>query len=144
MHELTLIEKAFFLKKTTLFSELELDLVLAIANKAEIRIQTNDELIFSVNQDAHCLYVIVSGSVMIENENEEEIERLTAPDYFGDEALFTRESRSYSAKAIGDTTLMLISRSHLTEIILECPQVALSLLRGFAASCTYRKRKEEE
>ena len=147
MNELTLIEKAFFLKKTKLFSELDLDLVLAIADKAEQRTVDDKELIFSSNQDAHCLYVLVSGKVAIIDDVTDDVPKTVAKictlDFFGDESLFNREPRSYTAEAQGATELLLISRSHLTEIMLECPQVALALIRAYAAVTPFRNRKQE-
>ena len=145
MNELTLIEKAFFLKKTKLFAELDLDLALAIANKAEQRNAEDQEIIFSSNQDAHCLYVLISGKVTIiddvTNEENEILDEISPPDFFGDESLFNREPRSYTTRAKGETKLLLVSRSHLTEIMLECPQVAISMIREYAAETCFRKRK---
>jgi CRP/FNR family transcriptional regulator, cyclic AMP receptor protein len=147
MNELTLIEKAFFLKKTKLFSDLDLDLVLAIADKAEQRSVEDKEPIFLSNQDAHCLYVIVSGKVAIiddiTDEESKTVAKVFASDFFGDESLFNREPRGYTAEAYGTTELLLISRSHLIEIILECPQVALALIRAYAALTPFRNRKQE-
>jgi CRP/FNR family transcriptional regulator, cyclic AMP receptor protein len=147
MTELTLIEKAFFLKKTKLFSELDLDLVLAIADKAELRTVEDKELVFASNQDAHCLYVLVSGKVAIiddvTSDEPQTIATIQPLDFFGDESLFNREPRGYTAEARGSTELLLISRSHLTEIMLECPQVALALIRAYAALTAFRARKPE-
>lgn len=147
MNELTLIEKAFFLKKTKLFSELDLDLVLALAAKAEQRTVEDQEPIFSSNQDAHCLYVLVSGKVSIiddvTSEESKTLAKISTLDFFGDESLFTREPRGYTAQAQGTTELLLISRSHLTEIMLECPQIAIALIRAYASDTSFRKRKQE-
>lgn len=139
MSHLTLIEKAFFLKKTALFLELDLDLVLAIAAKAEPRQCEDEEVIFSFNQEAHRLYVILDGMVQIEDEKEMPIETLLAGDFFGDESLFNQQTRDYNAKAKGSTLLLTISRTHLTEIILECPQVGLSLIRAYALVTPFRR-----
>jgi CRP-like cAMP-binding protein len=142
--ELTLIEKAFFLKKTELFSELDLDLLLAIADKADVLSFQNGEEIFCVSQDAHRIYLIIQGKVRIHDHDESFIQKVLPQDYFGDEALFNALPRAYAAFAEGVTQVMTITRTHLTEIILECPQVALSLLRAYSAVTPYRKRKREE
>ena len=139
MSHLTLIEKAFFLKKTSLFLELDLDLVLAIAAKAEQRLCHDEETIFSFNQEAHRLYVILSGAVQIEDEADRRIETLFAGDFFGDESLFNQQTRGYNAIAKGETLLLTISRTHLTEIILECPQVGISLIRAYAMTTPFRR-----
>jgi CRP/FNR family transcriptional regulator, cyclic AMP receptor protein len=144
MKEIPLIEKAFFLKKTEIFSELDLDLLLAIADKAEVRICDDNELIFCLNQDAHRLYLILDGKVKIEDLDGKRISVLKVRDFFGDESLFNQEPRGYSAFAVGKTILLTISRTHLSELILECPQVAFSIIRAYAAVTSFRKRKMED
>ncbi|HXF28415.1 MAG TPA: cyclic nucleotide-binding domain-containing protein [Chlamydiales bacterium] len=136
---LTLIEKTFLLKKCDLFSELDLDLVLAIADKAVLRELENKEMIFSEGQEAAAFYVIIQGSVVID----EEVTLLPFT-YFGDEALFSQTNRKYSAEASGKTKCLTLSRQHLGEIILECPQVALQLLRAYAAITPYRKPANQD
>ncbi|MDB6082104.1 MAG: cyclic nucleotide-binding domain protein [Chlamydiia bacterium] len=139
----TIIEKAFFLKKTQLFQELDLDLLLVIADKAELRSCIHGEHLFSINQDAHRIYVILQGIVIITNDEEQEQARLLAGDFFGDESLFNQEPRGYTAQAEGleETIVLTISRTHLIEIILECPQVAIAIIRSYAAVTPFRKRK---
>lgn len=144
MKELPLIEKAFFLKKTEIFSELDLDLLLAIGDKAETRVCEDKELIFCLNQDAHRLYFILDGRVKVEDADGRAISHLKTQDFFGDESLFNQEPRGYSAFAQGKTVLLTISRTHLSEIILECPQVALGIIRAYAAVTQFRKRKMED
>ncbi len=135
-----LIEKAFFLKKTALFSELDLDLVLAIADKAEERLCSDEELIFAINQDAHRLYAIVHGKVAIVDASDTVVAELEAQDFFGDEALFSQKNRGYTATAKGEAHLISITRTHLIEIMLECPQVAISLIRAYAKVTPFRGR----
>lgn len=142
MTPLTIIEKAFFLKKTQLFQELDIDLLLAIADKAELRYCVKNEPIFSINQDAHRLYVILQGSVLITNDEDQNQASLYPGDFFGDESLFNQEPRGYNAKADGNdiTIVLTISRTHLIEIILECPQVAIAIIRAYAAVTPFRRR----
>ena len=140
MSHLTLLEKVFLLKKTALFAELDLDLLLAIGDKAEERSCHPQEPIFMVEQAAHRVYVIISGEVQIQDENGTSLALLQAQDFFGDEALFNQQNRAYTATAKGDVHLLTISRTHLMEIMLECPQVAISLLRAYAATNPFRRR----
>jgi CRP-like cAMP-binding protein len=140
MNPFTLIEKAFFLKKTSLFSEVDLDLVLAVSDKAAVAEFQDGEEIFSKNQDAHRLYIILQGEVILSYEGEE-VRVLGPQDFFGDEALFGNGIRGYSARAKGQTIVMTISRTHLIEIILESPQVAIALLRAFAQEIPFRRKK---
>jgi CRP-like cAMP-binding protein len=139
MNKLTLIEKAFFLKKTALFAEVDLDLVFAISDKAQILSFSRGDLIFSKNQDAHRLYIILDGEVCLYDSDPENGKLQGAQEFFGDEALFNQDVRQYNAQATGPTMLMALSRTHLIEVILESPQVALALLRAYAAVTPFRK-----
>jgi hypothetical protein len=65
MRSLNLIDKAFLLKKTSLFGALDLDLLLSIADKMECVYFRPADTIFQLDQDAYRMYLIVSGQVLI-------------------------------------------------------------------------------
>src|SRR5437870_2693731 len=93
----SLVEKAFFLKKTSLFSELELELLLAIAEKLHEDDYDQGEKVFSSKQVANRIYFIMEGAVQIFDEKNKILAELHSGGYFGDEALFNEEPRSYTA-----------------------------------------------
>lgn len=140
MKPLSLIEKAFFLKKVKLFADLDLDLLLAIAEKLHDDDYDQGEKIFSHSQAANRVYLIVQGSVQILDEKMRPLAVLSASDFFGDESLFNEQTRSYSATCKSDAHLLALSRSHLLSVISECPSVAVSLLQLFAQQlpCRYK------
>lgn len=135
----SLIEKAFFLKKIPLFNELELELLLAIAEKLHEDDYDADEKIFGFGQVANRLYFIVRGTVKIFDEKSRLLAELNNDQYFGDESLFNERARAYSAICKTDTLLLSLSRSHLLSIISECPSVAISLLQLYSGQlqCRY-------
>lgn len=139
MTKLSLIEKAFFLKKTALFTEVDLDLMLAISEKVDIYEFRKEELVFSHNQAAKNLFIIYSGRVDLFDGAGVHQATLFEPNFFGDEALFTHTRRAYTAIAKEDSCLLVISRSHLHEIIFEAPQVALALIRSYALATPIRR-----
>lgn len=136
----SLIEKAFFLKKIPLFNELELELLLAIAEKLHEDDYDADEKIFSSGQVANRIYFIVKGKVQILDEKSRPLTELTDDHYFGDESLFNECSRAYSAICKNDSIIFSLSRSHLLSIISECPSVAIALLQVYSSQlpCRYR------
>ena len=136
----TLIDKAFALKKSVLFSELDLDLLLAIGDKMNTAEFASEEIIFPIHQEAHRMYFIVDGSVIIEDELQKDLCRLQTGEFFGDEALFNDKPRAYSAKAQGNLTLLTLSKTHLLTIIQECPSVAIGLLYAYTSPIRFRKR----
>lgn len=128
----SLIEKAFFLKKLRLFNELELELLLAIAEKLHEDDYDANEKIFSLGQVANRIYFIVQGKVEIFDTQSKVIAELQNSSYFGDESLFNEQPRAYSASCKTDSILLSLSRSHLLSIISECPSVAVALLQSYS------------
>lgn len=125
MKQLNLIDKAFLLKKTSLFGALDLDLLLTLSDKMEMRHFNEGDLIFKKGQDGNQMYLILSGEVQIEDH------LLMAGEFFGDEAIFNERPRRYSAHCKEKASLLTMSRNHLLSIIAECPSVALALLKKY-------------
>lgn len=136
----SLIEKAFFLKKMRLFAELDLEALLAIAEKLHEDEYDQDEKIFGPGQVANRIYFIVSGIIQIFDADRKFIAELGAGDYFGDESLFNELPRSYAAHCKSDALFLTLSRSHLLSIISECPSVAVVLLQAYAQQLPCRLR----
>lgn len=128
----SLIEKAFFLKKIRLFNELELELLLAIAEKLHVDDYDADEKIFGLGQVANRIYFIVDGKIEIFDEKSKLLTELSNGNYFGDESLFNEQPRGYAASSKTDSEILSLSRSHLLSIISECPSVAVALLQSYS------------
>jgi CRP/FNR family cyclic AMP-dependent transcriptional regulator len=128
----SLIEKAFFLKKMRLFSELDLEILLAIAEKLHEDDYDKDEKVFTPGQVANRIYLVYSGSVLIYDEQRRLLAELGVGEYFGDESLFNEQPRGYAATCKSDTLFLTLSRSHLLSIISECPSVAVTLLQAYS------------
>lgn len=132
MKSFSLIEKAFFLKRIKPFSELDLDLLIAVAEKLYYDEYDANERVFAYGQAANRMYLIIQGSVLLTNEKMRPLATLEADSYFGDESLFNEQPRKYGAICKTDTELLTLSRSHLLSIISECPSVAIALLQSYA------------
>lgn len=135
-----LIEKAFFLKKVKIFADLDLELLLAIAEKLHLDEYDKGDPIFTAGHAANRIYLLVQGDVSLIDEKSSQISELTSGDVFGDEALFSEGPRAYAAFAKTDAVLLTLSRSHLLSIISECPSVAVSLLGAYANHIPCRHR----
>lgn len=134
MKELTLIEKAFCLKNISIFKDLDLDLLLAIADKMHQDIYDKNEKVFEINQIGKNIYFIEEGAVQILDENNNEIKTLQQNDFFGDESLFSDQPRAYGVTCSEDTLLLSLSKTNFYGIISECPTVAISLLNAYSLS----------
>lgn len=119
-----LIEKAFLLKRTPLFCNVDLDLILAAADKLGTSEWDQDEVIFEKGDQGTKMYFIASGQVQINDVV------LESPEFFGDEALFNEKPRGYSARAVSRTVLLTLSKTNLLTIISESPAVAVGLLQA--------------
>lgn len=139
----SLIEKAFFLKKVRLFSDLDLELLLAIAEKLHEDDYDAGEKIFHPGQVANRIYLIEHGTVEICDEKMKPLYTIGAGDYFGDESLFNEQPRSYGVLAKTDALFLTLSRSHLLFVISECPSVAVALLHAYAQQLPCRHRFKE-
>lgn len=140
MKKPNLIDKAFFLKKGRLFSELDLDLLLTIADKMEFHLFKENEKIFRFGQEAKNMYMIISGSVQIEDEENKKLAQLDEGEVFGDESIFSEKNREYTATANSTVTVLTLTRNHILGIISECPSVGIALLECYTKSVTFRKR----
>jgi CRP/FNR family cyclic AMP-dependent transcriptional regulator len=140
MKRLTLVDKAFFLKKTLLFSALDLDLLLAIADKLNLVSFDAKKPIFSIGEEAFRMYFILEGTVEIRNEQGNVLDELSDENFFGDEALFNEKPRTYNAISKTDTVLLALSRTNLLTIISECPSVALGFLQAYTSATPFRHR----
>ena len=138
MKKLSLIEIAFFLKNTSLFEDLELDLVIAIADKMHQDLYDKKEIIFEKDQIASKMYFIAKGSVNILDEKKNIIKTLKKNDFLGDESVFNNKPRAYCAICSEDSLILSLNKTNLHTIIMECPSVAISLLTTYSQSVKNR------
>lgn len=141
MNQLTLIDKAFLLKRTPLFGALDLDLLLAISDKLGLVAFKQGEFIFTAKEDANRMYFILKGAVAILLDENKEYCVLGNGEFFGEESLFNDMPRAYAAYCQTETHVLTLSRTNLYAIISECPSVALGFLKVYSAAIQFRPFK---
>lgn len=139
MPQLSLIDKAFLLKKTELFGHLDLDLLLTVADRLSPIAYEKGASIFHRGRSGRRLYVVVTGHISIRSADGD-IAQLGRHEFFGEEPLFNEQARGYSAICLEDSTLLSLSRSDLFAIIQETPSVAIALLKAYASGTDFRHR----
>lgn len=144
MKHLTLIDKAFLLKRSPLFSSLDLNLLLAIADKLGAIAFKKGHDIFVMREEAHRLYFILQGKITILSADNHSICTLEQGEFFGEESLFNHQPRGYTARAETDVQLLFLSRTNLYSIIQECPAVALGFLQVYTQAMNFRPMKFKE
>lgn len=132
MKQLSLIEISFFLKKISIFEELDLDFLLSIADKISQDIYDKDEKIFIIDQNPLKMYFINEGSVGLYDRKNNLIKTLFKENFFAEEDIFKNSLRSYSAICLKDSLLLSIPKEALFAIISEIPSVAISFLKNYA------------
>lgn len=144
MKRLTLIDKAFLLKRTAPFSALDLDLLLTIADKLRFVIFDPGDHIFVIEEEANRMYFIVKGQVQLQGAEKQLLYTLVTGDFFGEESLFNNKPRGYAAFAPIETYVLTLSRTNLYTIISECPSVALGFLQVYTSVLPLRPLKAME
>lgn len=144
MKRLTLIDKAFLLKRTAPFSTLDLDLLLTIADKLGLVILDPGDYVFVFEEEANRMYFIIKGQIHIQGTHQQHLYTLGSGDFFGEESLFNNKPRGYAALAPVETHVLTLSRTNLYTIISECPSVAVGFLQVYTSMLPIRPFKSTE
>ncbi|MBD3421045.1 MAG: cyclic nucleotide-binding domain-containing protein [Chitinivibrionales bacterium] len=131
----SVLENIVFLKKTQIFSALHTYDIKAVAEIAEELTFRDNQRIVKENDLGDSMYLIKSGTVriskMIDEKNAIDLAELGAGDCFGDMSVFDAEVRSASVYAQNECVLLRINGTDLIDVILECPHIAIELLKIF-------------
>lgn len=143
MKVLTLIDKAFILKRTPMFGMLDLDLLLVISDKLEALPLHPGDYVFASGEAASRMFFVVKGVIQVVDMQKKQIALLHPPEFFGDEALLSEAPRKYDARCQTESLLLSLSKTNLLTILSECPQVAIGLLQAYTSLHDFRPRKSE-
>ena len=130
--EMPLIERALLLKKTRIFSQLDLDLLVNIADKSDYQEFKEGQTIFSFQQDATRIFIISEGKVKLTFPDEKKELELKSADHFGDLSLFSETKRCYQAICLQDTKVLTLAKPDFLRIVTEFASVAFALLTEYA------------
>lgn len=107
------------------------------------RVYTANEYIFFQNDPGIALYIIISGEVLISQDEEDDrfdLALLGRGDFFGEIALLDGEKRSASAIALKESQLAVIFRPDLDEFVEAHPKEGINILRGISTIVATRLR----
>ena len=119
-----------FLKKIHLFYGLEDDDYERIASELDEMQVPLGGVIFEQGSKADSFYLIYGGSVRIvrkQNNKDYQLAILVKNDYFGEMALVEHRSRSATATALADTSLLVLSRKDFDKLYKSDPQLKINL-----------------
>jgi hypothetical protein len=119
-----------FLKKIHLFYGLEDDDYERIASELDEMPVPQGGVVFEQGAKADSFYLIYGGSVRIvrkQNKKEVQLAILVKNDYFGEMALVEHRTRSATATALTDTSLLVLSRKDFDNLYKSDPQLKINL-----------------
>lgn len=96
------------------------------------RLYQDGEVIFRQGETGNCMYVVQDGTVeaVAETGGEEVVLRtLRKNDFFGEMALFEKEVRSATVRALVDARVLKVDKKTLLRRIKEDPLLAVNLLQ---------------
>ncbi len=91
----------------------------------------NGECVVRQGDAGSCMYVVQYGKLEVIRENDGEtvhLRTLNAGDIFGEMALFQREKRSATVRAIGEAQVLTVDKRILLRRIKEDPLIALNMM----------------
>ena len=89
------------------------------------------EVIIRQGESGNCMYIIQSGEVEVIRDNNGKEVRLALRkegDFFGEMALFSRELRSATIRALGDARILTVDRKNLLNSIQKDPSLAFRII----------------
>ena len=90
------------------------------------------EFIIRQGEQGDCMYVVQRGKVEVlqhSDSGEQHLAYLEPGDFFGEMAVFEKEARSASVKAVGESMVLKVDKKTLLRRITEDPLLAINLLK---------------
>jgi len=130
-------ERASFLKRVPIFSELAEKDLERISAVAHLRKYAKDQMILIEEEAGQTLFILMSGQVKISRISEDGREVILAVmaegDFFGELSLLDGQSRSANVTVIKDAEILLIHREDFLNLLSEFPTIAINLLKELAS-----------
>ena len=125
---------ARLLTRTELFAGIDAGAAEELAKRLVRRTYRRGQPLFHQGDEGDSLYVVVEGSVAVVVSSEDGdrmvLTTLQAPDVLGEIALLDGGSRSASAEAVEETTVLMLSRAAFLDLMRDHPPLVDQLLRS--------------
>lgn len=116
---------------TRIFGELPMDVFESVVDLLEWKEIAGGEILFHKNDEADCLYGVLSGRlrayVPTDDGSEIPLGEIPPGETVGEMGIFTESPRSASIVAIRDSVLVKISKTAFEKIIMVSPKVVLNI-----------------
>ncbi len=142
----SLIEKIQLLRNISLFSKLREPDLEIVAFHSEYKTFQQGQTVFSEGSSSEGLYVIKEGEVLVQKEKENigniDLARYISNESFGELSLFTSKSRTATATAEKDTTLLIFPMEGVLfkDVLEKHPEISARILHKFLSIVAGRIR----
>ncbi len=133
---LSTVDRIFFLREVPIFARLAPEDLEKIAEIADEQLFSSEELLCREGEPGNALYIIVSGKVEVTKKSggkDAVLAERGVGDFVGEMAILESAPRSASMKAIGDVRVLALDGAAFDAILLDRPQVAVSVLRNMSS-----------
>lgn len=99
------------------------------------KLYKDGEVIIRQGEVGNCMYVIQEGQVEVllqDGDNEVHLHRLAAGEFFGEMAVFDRDVRSATVRALGETRVLTVDKKNFMRRIHEDPSLAFRLVEAMS------------
>jgi HEAT repeat protein len=123
-----LIEKVMILKGSEFFRHFPGSDLAGVAYLADVRHAEAGEVVFEQGDEGDAFYVVVQGAIAI-SRGGTHLAMLGSREGFGEMAILDRDTRSATATAAEDTTLLRLDRDSFDRVVEQNPVVARGIYR---------------
>jgi hypothetical protein len=123
-----LIEKVMILKGSEFFRNFPGSDLAGVAALADVRHIEAGDTVFEQGEEGDAFYVVVQGSIAI-SRGGTHLAALGPREGFGEMALLDRDTRSATATAAEDTTLLRLDRDSFDRVVEQNPVIARGIYR---------------
>lgn len=128
------VHAASILRRSAIFADLSDEALKEVTRLLLLRHVPAGEMIFSEGDSGDAIYIVDSGSVDAISDAPEKAGELVArfvdSDIFGEAALLTGKTRSFTAYASADTNLWVLYRTDFDNLLVKYPQLSAGLSRA--------------
>ena len=107
-----------------------------MASSALGKIYQDGEVIIRQGDEGHCMFVIQEGRVeVVQQANGKEVQLgiRGEGEYVGEMAIFEREVRSATVRALGEARVLTVDQKNFLRRVAEDPSLAFSLVQNLSA-----------
>lgn len=133
---LSTVDRILLLREVPIFTRLAPEDLEKIAEITDEQLFSSQDLLFREGEPGNALYILVSGKVEVikkTGDGDALLAERSVGDFVGEMAILESAPRSATVKAIGDVRVLVLDGAAFDAILLDRPQVAVSVLRSMSA-----------